>query len=339
MASNQRKVNKLVDKIINWVLTYLLTPFFILKNPIAGGDHSMDGMKVSMNKNLYIAISRLINLDKSEISFENISKESDISKNHIIREYKTLKMLEEVYSQINKSLNKRASIQFQLISISFIIISIFTFSLTGKVEYVFILTFILAPILVFYKFIYNFINKNILFSHKILVNDSKQTNEVLKSMYGVEKIDEDIWDKNTVLVEKMINIFNLGKHSQKAFLDIYNYLNYEGKTIYAQSFTLFSNDLVGTIEFSNFDNNYGVTYSSNLWEFVEGEFGDYPTIKNLDNPDPLEDSVGVRLNSINALFEHLKHLLEIMENSKNSQFKIENFGMTDGSAESRPFGD
>jgi hypothetical protein len=28
-----------------------------------------------------------------------------------------------------------------------------------------------------------------------------------------------------------------------------------------------------------------------------------------------------------------------MENSKNSQFKIENFGMTDGSAESRPFGD
>jgi hypothetical protein len=32
-------------------------------------------------------------------------------------------------------------------------------------------------------------------------------------MYGVEKIDEDIWDKNTVLVEKMINIFNLGKQN------------------------------------------------------------------------------------------------------------------------------
>jgi hypothetical protein len=137
----------------------------------------------------------------------------------------------------------------------------------------------------------------------------------------------------------MINVFNLGKHSQKAYADIYNYLKYEGKTIYAQSFTTFSNDLVGTIEFFNFDNNYGVTYSSNLWEFVEDEFSKYPLIKNLDNSDPVEDSIQVRLDSINALFEHLKHLLELMENSNNSQFKIENFGITDGTDETIPFGD
>ena len=339
MASNQRNVNKLVDKIINWVLTYLLRPYFIFKNSLSGGDHSMDGTTVSMNKNLFIAISRLINLDNSEISFENIAKESDISKNHITSEYKTLKMLEEVYSQINKSLNKRAFIQFQLISIPFLIFSILAFSVTGRVEYLFIFVFALTPILVLYRIIINYISKNILLSHKILYNNSKETDEVFNSTYGVETIDKNIWDKNTVLIEKMINIFNLGKHSQKAFADIYNYLKYEGDTIYAQSFTTFSNNLFGTIEFFNFDNNYGVTYSSNLWEFVEDEFSKYPLIKNLDNSDPVEDSIEVRLNSMNALFEHLKLLLEIMETSKNSQFKIENFGITDGTDEAIPFGD
>ena len=132
-------------------------------------------------------------------------------------------------------------------------------------------------------------------------------------------------------------MFNLSKNSQQAFSAIYNYLNHAGKIIYAQSFTTFRNDLVGTIEFSIFANNYSVRYSSNLWEFVEDRFNDYPTIKNLDTSDPLDNSVEVSLNSINALFEHLKHLLELMETSNNSEFKVENFGITDGSDEAIPF--
>ena len=337
MVSNQSNVYKLVDQIVKWVLTDLLTPYFIVKSPFIGGDHSMDGTKVSMNKNLFITVSRLISLDKNQISFENIAKESDISKNQIISEYKTLKMLKVIYDEINKSLHHRAGTQLQFISISFLIISIFAFSFTGKVEYFFIFAFLLSPILLFYGIIFKFINRNILFSDKILYNDLEQTDEIFKSTYGVETIYEDIWDKNSVLVENIINVFNLSKNSQQAFSAIYNYLNHEGKIIYAQSFTTFRNDLVGTIEFSIFDNNYSVRYSSNLWEFVEDRFNDYPTIKNLDTSDPLDNSVEVSLNSINALFEHLKHLLELMETSNNSEFKVENFGITDGSDEAIPF--
>ena len=337
MVSNQSNVYKLVDQIVKWVLTDLLTPYFIIKSPFIGGDHSKDGTKVSMNKNLFIAVSRLISLDKNQISFENIAKESHISKNQIINEYKTLKMLKVIYDEINKALHHRAGTQLQFISISFLIISIFAFSFTGKVEYLFIFAFLLSPILLFYGIIFKFINKNILFSDKILYNDLEQTDEIFKSKYGVETIYEDIWDKNSVLVENVVNVFNLSKNSQKAFSAMHNYLNYKGEIIYAQSFTTFSNELIGTIKFSIFDNNYSVRYSSNLWEFVEDRFNDYPTIKNLGTSDPLDNSVEVSLNSINALFEHLKHLLELMETSNNSEFKVENFGITNGSVEAIPF--
>jgi len=337
MVSNQSSDYKLVDQIVNWVLTHLLAPSFIFKSNDTGGNNSFDGTKVPMNKNLFIAVSRLISLDKNEISFENIAKESHISKNQIINEYKTLKMLKVIYDEINKALHHRAGTQLYSIIISFLIISIFAFSLTGKVEYLFIFAFLLSPILLFYGIIFKFINKNILFSDKILYNDLEQTDEIFKSTYGVEAIYEDIWDKNSVLVENIVNVFNLSKNSQQAFSAIYNYLIWEGKIIYAQSYTTFSNDLVGTIEFSIFDNKYSVTYSSNLWEFVEDRFNDYPTIKNLDNSDPLDNSVEVSLNSTNALFEHLKHLLELMEASNNSEFKVENFGITDGSDEAIPF--
>lgn len=329
---NESKNIKIYNKLVDFVLA-VFPPNYVNKyyREIDAGIESATSKKVLyLDKKLFKAISFLLRNDQ-EINFNNLSNLSKITKNKIKARFKTLFYLEDEFIKTNKYMLEKVSTFNALFCVSNFLFNFILHLYTNNFAFIFLMIFILIMQVAFGIFTFKFLNQNLILSQKIsslnsseLDSDFKEKFNLTESQVANNVEDYSDFSKTLALQLNIPNIFHHSKNVQLAFSTLfYEYISPKTSDFVIQSTKVADSENAYTIEFYFIDEEYSIKLSLNSWKILEKNIESYVSMTN--NLENGFEYVELTFSSLNILIQQLVNILEVLDNSSNKYFNLNNF--------------